>query len=704
MTAPRDGMPHTMDRRLSGAVEFPLATARAGGDCRDGRYAQAMLLLTMACVQLACGFSARADDSPPPPIAAFAGRLLVEGVSVSPDGKRIARIQTEKGKGMVVVHERDAGSANDHLVLVEPDGFRLRWCKWATNTRVLCSFIGMASNNDSYYSATRLVGVDADGHNSKVLIQNSDMAQGQYQDRVLQWQPGPPDTVLVEADEGIGVDSSRMSASGFTAVYGSVGTHGAPAVFELNVVTGTMRIRQHARPPIRSWAVDSRGQARLGWGQEGAETSYYAHLLHEGEWRRLAKFEVFSKENNFEPIAISDEDPNKAYAIASSEGRDAVWLMDLTDKTDPTLVFAHPAVDASEPLLARDGHLLGVFYENEYPNVFFTDPKAKSLHEEIQRALPGVFSTVVDSSLDASVYVIRSFSDVKPPSYSVLDTGKHTLVVVGGPSKDLKAVNLAQMRPIHYAARDGVEIPGYLTTPRGVPAQNLPLIVMPHGGPIARDSWEYDFLVQFLASRGYAVLQMNFRGSSGYGSDWFYAAHQDWGGLTYDDMIDGARYAIQKGIADPGRICIVGWSFGGYIALLGAQRNSDLFRCSVDIAGVSDLQELIDDGYNFMNGHSIRALQLGGDKNKLRRDSPRLHAADFKVPLLIVHGDHDAQVPFRQSKIMAAALGKAGKPYRLVEVKNADHSLHAESDRVTLLTEVEGFLAAHLAAAGEAAH
>jgi dipeptidyl aminopeptidase/acylaminoacyl peptidase len=219
---------------------------------------------------------------------------------------------------------------------------------------------------------------------------------------------------------------------------------------------------------------------------------------------------------------------------------------------------------------------------------------------------------------------------------------------------------------------------------------------MPHGGPIARDSWEYFFLRQFLASRGYAVLQMNFRGSDGYGSDWFFAAHQDWGGLTYDDVIDGARWAIAQGTADPARVCIVGWSFGGYIALLGAQRNSDIFHCAVSIAGVSDLGLLIDDGYRWWDIGDVLRKQIGTDPAKLRRDSPRLHAADFNVPVLILHGDQDPNVPRKQSQVMDAALTRASKSHRFLLVHGADHSFTADAGRATLLKEVESFLGSHI--------
>jgi dipeptidyl aminopeptidase/acylaminoacyl peptidase len=456
-------------------------------------------------------------------------------------------------------------------------------------------------------------------------------------------------------------------------------------------------LRQRARQPIRHWVTDRRGQVRLGFGLEGTTRSYYARLDGDRDWRRLTKFEVFSREIHFRPIAISADDPNKAYAIAPSEGRNAVWIMDLTDKDDPTLLFAHPLVDVTDPVLASDGRLLGVHYETDYPMMYFADAHTRGVIDAIKTLLPGDFSVVKDATRDENVYVIRSVSDIDAPSYRVFDLTTRVVASLGAPYPDLDAAALATMRPITYPARDGTQIPGYLSVPRGGPTAHLPLIVMPHGGPIARDTWRYFFLRQFLVSRGYAVLQMNFRGSSGYGNDWFFAAHQDWGGLTYDDVVDGARWAMQQGIADPGRVCIVGWSFGGYLALVGAQRNPDLFRCAVSIAGLSDLGLLVDEGHRWLNPAVVQK-QIGTDPAKLKRDSPRLHAAEFRVPVLMLHGDRDAQAPYAQSEVMDTALTRAGKPHRFVTIHDADHQLSSESDRITMLREVEMFLAEHLGA------
>jgi len=622
----------------------------------------------------------------------FALRPRVEDVSISPDGRYVALIRThDDGRAEAVVADRQAGK--DRVmrgVMAEPDHFQMTWCRWATNTRLLCGFRGMV--DEGYvYGVTRLVAVDADGKHVHVLIQNSLEAQGQFQDRIIDWNPGPADTVLIEADEGL---SANQMVAG-VQVYGNVGTHALPAVFELNVVTGGVRLLQHARDPIRHWITDKHGHVRLGWGFSGTTISYWGRLEGDSDWRRLTKFEVFTRENQFEPVAISAEDPNMAYALGPSEGRNAVWLIDLKDKEDPKLVFSHPFVDVSGPTLGMDNRLIGVRYDDGYPLMYFEDSRIGTLMGAIQKLEPARFDQFHGSSRDERILLIRSLSDVDAPRFMMFNSDTNQLSNFGASYPGRDPATLAPMRPISYPARDGTRIPAYLSAPPGAPAAHLPLIVMPHGGPIARDTWGYDFLRQFLVSRGYAVLQMNFRGSSGYGKDWFFAAHQDWGGLTYDDVVDGARWAIQQGITDPQRVCIVGWSFGGYLALLGAQRDPQVFHCAVDIAGPSDLALLIDEGHHWLSAASIKK-QIGTDPAKLKRDSPRLHAADFQIPLLMLHGKMDAQVPFEQSEKMDEALTRAGKAHGFVVVPGADHQFSALKDRVTLLQETEAFLGEHL--------
>ena len=397
------------------------------------------------------------------------------------------------------------------------------------------------------------------------------------------------------------------------------------------------------------------------------------------------------------PFAVTAE-TNKVYASGSHEGRDALWEMDLTDRQNPVLVFAHPQVDADRPILAKDGRMLGVLYETDRPFAFYTDQRANAVIEAVKRPLPaGSFNFIADYSRDEKIFLIHASSDIDAGTYYVFDrtTSKLQRVGTAYPDLDKRQAELGRMQPIRYSARDGVEIPGYLTVPAGKRAENLPLIVMPHGGPAARDSLSFDWMVQFLANRGYAVLQMNFRGSSGYGSDWLYAAHQDWGGLTYSDILDGTQWAIKQGIADPKRVCIVGGSFGGYAALLGAVRNSDVYKCAVSIAGVSDLIQLEDDGRRFTSG-ALRREQIGTDRDKLKADSPLRHADKATIPVLMVHGDEDSQVRVEHSEDMASALKRSKKQYKFVKIKAANHQLDRQSDRVTLLTELEAFLKSNL--------
>jgi dipeptidyl aminopeptidase/acylaminoacyl peptidase len=626
---------------------------------------------------LLCAAVIRAAGADPIPLSAFAREPAVSSAFISPDAKQIGWIGSVKGEPHLLVMERRPGSQIKILLgPAKQESFRLQWCNWGNNTRLVCGYQAMNQLAGVIYPITRLVAINADGTDSKVLVQNGRAGVSQLQDNIIDWTPGDPETVLIELDD----DANSY-----------------PAVFRLDIYSGRLTLAVREREPIRSFKTDSRGRVRLGWGFHDTKVSYFAKLDGENRWERLARFDAFADTSVFTPVAISQQ-RNVVYATGNSNGREALWEMDLTDREKPRLLFDHPVVDAGNVLLAQDGRMLGVRYDIERPFAFYTDDKARMAVESAKPLLPaGNFNLIADSSADEQTFVIRTSSDIDDGTYAVLDLNAKTLETLGTGYPELMQVKeqLARVQSIRYPAADGVEIPGYLTVPVGKRAEKLPMVVMPHGGPIARDGWYFDWLVQFLANRGYAVLQMNFRGSSGYGYEWQYAAHQDWGGLTYSDITDATRWAIAKGIADPKRICIVGWSFGGYAALLGAVRDSDLYACAGSIAGVSDLIELQNEERAFVSG-AIAREQIGLKREKLRNDSPRRHAAEVRIPILLIHGTMDYQVRFDHSDEMADALKSAKKPYKLVKIKDADHQMSRESDRTTLLTEIEAFLKAHL--------
>jgi dipeptidyl aminopeptidase/acylaminoacyl peptidase len=619
--------------------------------------------------------SARGQAVTPPSIDAFARLPAIRNVAISPDGQKLLIITGVDDYEALATLPADFSAPPKLIFASKPGDYDLSWCSWANNKRILCGVTATVREGVVLYGISRLVGVDFDGANQKVLLQESEAGRAQFQDSILDWTPNEPDTVLMELD---------LERSGY------------PGVFEVNVNSGRRALRGRDYYPIRSYATDGAGNVRFGYGyrRDSAVVEYFARMDNEKKWMPLGKVNAFDGSDLLVPIAIVPG-TNRAFAQGTYEGREALWEMDLADQSEPKLVFSHPVVDAADPLLTPDRKLLGVYYETDRPFVYYTDEQTRAQVEAINRALPNTFNAISDYSQDRQVYVVRAHSDVQGATYYLLRAGGNKIFRIDTEYPELDPKTMGRMQSISYKARDGVEIPGYLTAPLGVRAENLPLIVMPHGGPIYRDSWEFDFLRAFLVSRGYAVLQMNFRGSSGYGGEWFHAAHQDWGGLTYADITDGTKWAIEKGIADPKRVCVVGWSFGGYAALLSAVRNSDLYRCSASIAGVSDLKDLLSEARYFSNRAFVRE-QLGRNKDKLREDSPLRHASKISMPILLIHGDRDIQVDVEHSRQMASALKSADKPHRAIFLKNASHQLNRKSDRVTLLTELEKFLAQNL--------
>jgi dipeptidyl aminopeptidase/acylaminoacyl peptidase len=290
---------------------------------------------------------------------------------------------------------------------------------------------------------------------------------------------------------------------------------------------------------------------------------------------------------------------------------------------------------------------------------------------------------------------VRSSDPQHPDTYWLYDTKTHQLKVLAGAYPTLQPTDLGAMKPYPYKARDGLDIHAYLTLPPGKAAHNLPVVIFPHGGPEERDSIEFDWWAQFMASRGYAVLQPNFRGSAGYGWKFQSAGFTQWGRAMQDDVTDGVKKLIADGIADPKRICIVGASYGGYAALAGATFTPDLYACAVSVAGVSNLIDL----QNSVSGMAYWTTRIGDvdkDADALKAESPTLHADQVRAPILLMHGEKDVTVPIDQSTQERDALKKAGKDVSFVSIDGDDHYLNLASTRIRVLTEIATFLDAHI--------
>jgi len=356
----------------------------------------------------------------------------------------------------------------------------------------------------------------------------------------------------------------------------------------------------------------------------------------------------------------------------------------------------------TRPMFSRLKHRLeGVFYVTDGPRFKWLDPDLAAYQAQLDRHLPQTLNLIAGATRDERRFLVYSSSDRDPGSYYVFDADRHTIGRVVSRMPWIKPDLMAHMYPIQYRARDGRVIHGYLTLPNRRERKNLPLVVMPHGGPWVRDIWSFDPLVQMLANRGYAVLQMNYRGSPGYGAEFSRIAKHEVGRGIQDDIEDGTRWVIDHGIADRGRVAIVGASYGGYSTLFALGRSPGLYRCGISIAGVTDWLGIFkgktSGEYKFAYQHWVE--QIGDPKNDaefLRSISPVNFADKMTAPLLIVQGKEDRTVPPKQARMMVAALEKAGRPPKSLFLSGEGHGFTAEKSRIAVFRRIEEFLSINL--------
>ena len=330
----------------------------------------------------------------------------------------------------------------------------------------------------------------------------------------------------------------------------------------------------------------------------------------------------------------------------------------------------------------------------------YTDPGFRFDEQQVAEALPQFKTTVVDSAAGGRRLLVLAAGGNRPGSYFILTRaeGKAVLSPLGAIRPDIPDALLAPVTAITYRSRDGLTIHGYVTLPPGVSLgdkRSMPFIVLPHGGPSTRDTLGFDYLAQMIASRGYGVLQPNYRGSRGYGGPFEQAGFHQWGLKMQDDVTDGTQWLIDQKLADPNRICIVGWSYGGYAALMGAIKTPDLFRCAVSMAGVTDLRRRLDRA-NQSRFADLNLPRFDSDPAIIEANSPVLHADRIHIPILLVHGRRDFTVSIEDSKAMEDALIKDGKQVRSLYFDDDDHYLFREGDRIAFLKALDAFLGENL--------
>jgi dipeptidyl aminopeptidase/acylaminoacyl peptidase len=331
--------------------------------------------------------------------------------------------------------------------------------------------------------------------------------------------------------------------------------------------------------------------------------------------------------------------------------------------------------------------VIGYTYADETRHAVYFDPEFKALADSLSKVLPKLpLVDFVDSSADGGKLLIFASSDTDPGRYYVFDRNAKTLNEAMLARPELEGRTLAQQKSVTIPALDGAQIPAYLTLPPGKTAKGLPAVILPHGGPSARDEWGFDWLPQFLAARGYAVLQPEYRGSAGYGETWLNVnGFKNWR-TSMSDIATSTRWLASQGIADPNRTAIVGWSYGGYAALMEGETDASLYKAIVAVAPVTDLEKLKQEAANYTNERIVDDF-IGSGPHVIE-GSPDRHAERIQVPVLLAHGDMDGNVGFEQSQKMASALQDSGKKVDFLQYKGLDHQLDDSTARTDLLTHI----------------
>jgi dipeptidyl aminopeptidase/acylaminoacyl peptidase len=588
---------------------------------------------------------------------------------IAPDGNHLAaRTQVDGKPRLLIVDISNDKGARSAIGL--PDKTELQSYRWAGNSVLLINVGRTINMLGQPILSTAMFAYDLKTGKTRQV----DTGHGIFGDDLMYVDPAGS-YILVTAQKSI-------------YVY--------PSVYYVDLATLTSTEIVKPQDHVWRWFADRSGTVRTGIGSEGGKWwVYYRHDAN-SPFKRSASRSTLDTANQidtFEAAPGSDQ----GYAVASGlSGRFGLYRYDFAADRLGDLIYENPVADLTDFDLSEKGQLESVSFTDDRARTLWFDPALKTLQAKLEKALPGLSIQIVSRSADRSRLVVMATSATNPGTYYMLDRKTGKMMVIAAPFEDLAGKQLSDMQSVSYKARDGLDIPAYLTLPAGRTPKDLPMVVMPHGGPFARDAWGFDTWAQFLASRGYVVLQPNFRGSTGYGRQFVEKGNGQWGRGMQDDIDDGVKWLVARGVVDAKRVCIMGASFGGYAAEWGAVRNPDIYRCAISFAGVSDIgAQLKYDRKALLAPRYFRDWRdrvQGKDGITLDSISPAKRAADLKIPILIAHGDADTNVPPAQSKALVDALTKLGRPPEYYVYKGEGHGFAKPEDQVDFLKKVEAFL------------
>jgi dipeptidyl aminopeptidase/acylaminoacyl peptidase len=649
-------------------------------------------------IVLCAAGSAHAAPAAPVPIEHFFENAAFAGAVLSPNARYLAARLGRPGRrdALVVIDlTHNAAKLVASFALADVGNFH-----WVNDDRLVFDATDktIAQGDVHYYPG--LFAVDRDGSNHRQLVARE--ATAEVSERTL-LKLLPAATYLL-APTGprttpfVYVTSPRYDSRG-----------AVESIDLLHLDTRTGRATSVPRPgQVKSWLLDAGGEPRLVRTLERNTASLMYRDPATDQWRKLAQFDGYlGGTGALTPVGFA---PDGALYVVSGAGRDkaALYRYDLAAGR----LAASPLVELADydftgSLVIADGKLLGVRVLTDARSTVWFDAGMQAVQQRIDSLLPGTVNIVsVAQRAETRWVLVRSYSDIKPSAWNLFDTETGKLNKVGDTRPAIKSAEMGLQEAVRYKARDGLDIPGLLTLPHGSDRKKLPMVVLVHGGPFVRGSeWGWEPQAQFLASRGYAVLQPEFRGSTGFGAKHYRAGWKQWGLAMQNDIADGARWAIAQGIADPKRICIAGASYGGYATLMGLINDPDLFKCGVSWVGVTDIDLLYTGHWSFRSDTSDGYKQYGmpelvGDPVKdaaqLKATSPIQQAARLAQPLLLAYGGSDRRVPTYHGRQFHDAVKRTNAQVEMIVYDEEGHGWALPKNRIDFWSRVEKFLDRHI--------
>ncbi len=626
-----------------------------------------------------------------PPARAFGARAAVEQISLSPDGAKLAYVGPTKGPGSALfVIDLTTGGQSKAILSASGDPERMGGCNWVSNQRLICKVYTLVRLNADRVSKSRLIAINSDGSKMKVVSARQGI-NAEYQTfgggNVIDLLPGDDGAVL------LGRNYAPESVIGSTIKKDAEG-YGADRVDTLSLAS-----KRVVAPSLAAWEYISDGignirikglGATVAGGYDSRFITYYYRAPDGKDWTKLGTYDYLNREG-FSPIAV-DPSSNVVFGFEKKAGRQAAFKIALDGSMTKTEILSRPDVDVDGFVqIGRAQRVVGISYALDYRETSYFDSELERFRVSLGKALPDAKQLqFVDASAQEKQLLLWAGADTDPGQYYLYDKATRKLEPLLPARPALSDYKLAEVKPISIKAADGNTIPGYLTLPVGSTGKNMPTIVMPHGGPDSRDEWGFDWLPQFFANRGFAVLQPNFRGSSGYGDAWFRKnGFQSWK-VAIGDVTDSGKWLISQGIADPSKIAIFGWSYGGYAALQSGVMAPDLFKAIIAVAPVTDMAQGKQERLDYSDYKIVEAMVGSGPH--IAEGSPARHADRFKAPVLMFHGDFDENVDVHETRLMQDRLNAAGKTNEVVIFPKLDHQLDDSAAREQMLTRSETFL------------